>query len=404
MIFTLPALRTGALARVSGLLLACVFAAASHAAFVKNETLVSSQWDLIDAEYSQTRNAIVWSDSLGNLWLAGVDPVTGLFVPADGRGTLIDTNASNTSDLDLIGNGPEWITTAKGDQIVYTRFGVGVPHEQASARLALAETADGKVWTSRFLSANLQRNAPYASKDKGDKLPRISYVDPKGNHYWRNLYDSKSEKKVTAYPASFRSLRFVKGARAAVFVAPVAGIKQVHRVWLDTDVVEQLTFDAGNKDLHSVPWMWQAPEYANDYLLLTVVEDRELRVYRQVDPSTPAWEVVRTAVTPNNAILNSPEPFTYKSKSYVAFAAATRAPSYPTSLWLVNLDVSKPLLRQLTDDTTLRMRSDPEVYVTAEGAFLYFNRFDPSLSTTGEPNCNACSEGVFRSHTGLPLN
>lgn len=404
MSFTMLRSSRRVLLRAAGLFLAGALSFGSQAAFVQNETLVSSQWDLIDAEYSQTRNAIVWSDSLGNLWLARVDPVTGLFEPADGRGTLIDTYASTTDDLKLIGNGPEWITTAKGDQIVYTRFGVGVSHAQGTARLALAETKDGVVWTPRFLSANLQRNAPYASKDKGDKLPRISYVDPKGNHYWRNLYDGKSEKRVTAYPASFRSLRFVKGSRAAVFVAPVDGIKQVHRIWLDTDVVEQLTFDAGNKDLHSVPWMWKAPEYANDDVLLTLVEDRELRVYRQLDASTPAWEVIRTVATPSGAILNSPEPFVYKSKSYVAFAAATRAPGYPTSLWLVNMDASKPLLRQLTDDTTLRMRSDPEVYVTAEGAFLYFNRFDPSLSTTGEPNCNACSEGVFRSHTGLPLN
>lgn len=394
------ALRVSLLA-VTGVALAGI-AGATNAKFVKNESVVTAQWDLIDAEYSQSRSQIVWSDSVGNLWVAGVDPVSGLFVPANGKGTLVDTNASTTADLQTIGNGPEWLSTSKGDQIVYTRFAVGASHATGNARLGLAETTDGLSWTARFIAADLKRNAPYASKDKKDKHPRISYVDPKGNHYWREVYDGTTETLVTAYPTSFRSLRFVQGQRAVVFVAPVDGVKQVHRQWLDTGVVEQLTFDSGNKDLHSVPWMWPAPEFNDDYVLLTLVDDKELRIYRQTDPSTAAWEVIYSAVTPKSATLNSPEPFTYKSKSYVFFAAATKNSNYPTSIWLSNIKASDPLLRQLTDDSLLRMRSDPEVFITNDGVYLYFNRFDPAKSSQGQgPNCDACSEGVYRTFTGL---
>jgi hypothetical protein len=86
----------------------------------------------------------------------------------------------------------------------------------------------------------------------------------------------------------------------------------------------------------------------------------------------------------------------------VFFAAATGNPNYPTSIWLSNINAASPLLRQLTDDSLPRMRSDPEVYLANDGAYLYFNRFNPALGKAGDrPNCDACSEGVYRTYTGL---
>jgi hypothetical protein len=45
---------------------------------------------------------------------------------------------------------------------------------------------------------------------------------------------------------------------------------------------------------------------------------------------------------------------------------------------------------------------DPEFFATRDGGYIYFNRFDPSLSTDGTPLCAACSEGIFRAYTGIP--
>jgi len=36
---------------------------------------------LVDPEYNQRDLSLVWSDAVGNLWLAQLDPVTG-YVPA----------------------------------------------------------------------------------------------------------------------------------------------------------------------------------------------------------------------------------------------------------------------------------------------------------------------------------
>jgi hypothetical protein len=369
--------------------------------FTPNESLVSPQTDLLDAEYSQSRGQIVWADSVGYLWLAWVNPDTGLFMPSDGKGLLIDSDAMTTDDLKVVGNGPEWISAVRTDHIVYTKFLPNQPHTMVNARLAFAQQDLMGAWSYRFLAVNLRRNAPYASHDAGDTAPRISYVDPQGNHYWRNLLDASSETLVPWYPASYRSMRFVGGTRAAVFVAPVGGISQVFRYWLDTQVLEQLTFDDGDKDLHSVPWMWQAPEFGNAFVLSTLVNDVELRVYRQLDATGP-WTMIYSAASPQGGVLNSPEPFTYGGASYVFMAATVPPSNFPGTIFLSNIDASQPMFRQLTVDTPLRMRHDPEVFITNSGPYIYYNRFNPAMDPAGPPNCTACSEGVYRAYTGLP--
>jgi hypothetical protein len=309
-----------------------------------------------------------------------------------------------TADLKVVGNGPEWVSTAYTDQIVYTKFLAGQPHTMQNARLALAQQVSVGTWSYRFLAANLRRNAPYGSKDSGDTAPRISYVDPQGNHYWRNLFDGSSESLVPWYPASFRSMHFVNGARAAVFVAPVDGVSQVFRYWLDTKVLEQVTFDDGDKDIHSVPWMWQAPEFNNEFVLSTLVNDVELRIYRQPDSPSGVpgpWSMIYSATAPQGGLLNSPEPFTYNGKSYVFMAATIPPKNYPEAIFLSNIDAVQPMFRQLTVDTPQRMRNDPEVFITDSGPYIYYNRFDPAVDPSGPPNCAACSEGVYRTYTGL---
>lgn len=372
-------------------------AAPAPGAFTAAETLVSPQADLIDPEYSQARARITWVDGVGTLWIAAIDRATGLFIPANGKGTPIDTDAMTIDDLQVVGNGPEWLASATTDQIVYTKFAPGKPHTRANARLAIAAQNSSGVWAFRFLSP-YPRSAPYASSDAGDPSPRISYVDPFGNHYWRNINDPASEAQVSWYPDSYRSMRFARGARATVFVAPVAGISQVFRYWLDTQVVEQLTFDAGNKDLNSVPWMWQAPELGNEFVFSTVVDDSELRIYRQLDKSKPAWSVIHTAKEAGHGVLSSPEPFTHNGRSYVFLSCAVAPNAYQSTIFLSNIDSAAPMFRQLTPTDGSHARKDPEIFVTSSGPYIYFNRFDPAVPVPGMPGK---SEGIYRASTGL---
>ena len=380
------------------LVVAVLAAPAAHAG---NESLVSDQFDLIDSEFSQSRAMITWCDSTGGLWIADIDRDTGLFVPSDGKGTLIDQDAMRLEDLQIIGNGPEWISAAHGDQIVYTKFLPGEEHTVRSARLAVAGRRRSGDWSHTYLSPALRRNGPYASHDPGDALPRISYVDPIGNHYWRNPHDASSETRLTMVPNSSRSIRFVEGEQAMVFVTPVDGISQIFYLPLDTGIPAQVTFDAGNKDLHTVPWSWRAPEFGGDLVIATVVEDTELRIYRlsaDASEQDPAWRFTYSARTPPNGVINSPEPFVHNGKSYVVLSAGVPPYTLPSVIFLATIDPANPEMVQLTPDFPLRLRRDPEIFVTSHGPYVYYNR----LQLSDELFCPACNEGVYRSYTGLP--
>ena len=376
-------------------------ATAVAAPTIPSEELVSDQQDLLDPEYSQTRNMITWVDDSGKLWIADVDPKTGIFVPADGKGTLVDPDAMSTKDFRVLGNGPEWISTVYGDQIVYTKFFVGKPHVRATAQIALAQQVQGGAWEYGFLfPPGTPRAVPYSSHDPRDPEPRISYVDPSGNHYWRNLYDPASERRVENYPPNqyFLSMRFVEGERAGTYPRVVDGVSQVFYYDLDTGIDTQITFDSGDKDLASRAWVWHAPEFGGDKVMMTIADNIELRIYRE-HPGQQAWDLLRAIRTPNDGALNSPEYFVYGNASYVFFVGSVPPATYLSAVFLTNIDPADPQLVQLTPNSPDKARTDPEVFFTAEGPYIYYNvgAIEPDRSRY----CIPCNEGIFRTYTGL---
>jgi hypothetical protein len=378
------------------IVLASVAAAARAAPFMTNESQVTPRQDMFDPEYNLKRAKITWVDAIGRLWVANVDRTTGLLKPPNGMGVLVDPDALTASDQMMVGNGPEWLLGSGPDRIVYTKFVAGLPHDRGNARLAVAEQGTNGAWTYRFLD-DRNRLRPYASQDPRDTAPRISYVDAAGNAYWRVVDDPASEVLVAAMPPSrVLPMRFVGGLRATVFVASIGGADEVVRYWLDTGVVEQLTFDGGHGK--TTPFMWRAPEFDDDVLMLPVKEATELWVYRQLDKSSPVWTVVFRASAPPGTKIISQEPFVLGGKSYVFMAVMQQPDLNSSSIYISNIDAAQPLFRQITPDDPVRKRSDPEVFVTGDGqAYIYFAR----VNMGSGPPC-PCYEGIWRSNTGLP--
>lgn len=367
------------------------------------EILASSQPDLIDAEFSQERGQIVWVDRDAKLWVADVNRRTGSIVPSDGKGQLVDPAALRLSEVvGLTYNGPEWVPAADGVYIAYTKFLPGRPRTLVNARLAIArQLADG-TWEPRILQPELARNAPYASNDPGDPSPRITYVDPAYNHFWRDIDRPAGEEKIPDVPQTPKSVRFVNGARAAVFVAAAFGVQQVFRYDLDTKQLEQLTFDDGDKDIETVPWMWAAPEFDGSFVLMTVVDRNLLRFYRllPLPRGGLAWLPFDQREFPTGATVWSPEPFVYQGQSYAFMGLAVPPNNFSSEIWFVNLNELRPFMRRLDDPTLFKARMDPEAFVTELGPFIYYNRFDPT-KVPGMPLRPTGHEGVYRAHTGL---
>jgi hypothetical protein len=375
----------------------CLAATAAWADFTPNESAVAPELSSIDPEYDQQQAQVTWVDERGRLWVADVDRETGLFLPPSGKGVLVDRDALTARDLKKkVGNGPEWLPAQGVNRIVYTKFLPGQPHTLDNARVAMAVRDATGAWTSRFLT-DAPTFRPYSSQDPGDPKPRISYVDLDGNAYWRYADDDASQTPVPLMEAPrLLALRFVEGQQAVVYVARIAGRMQVVRHWLESGQIEQLTFDGEQETLMS-PFMWPAPEFGGDPVLLTSAGDStELRIYRQLDKSDPRWSVVRRIPAPAGTRFISAEPFIHAGRSYVTVAGIVAPNAYSSVIYLASVDPAQPLFRQLTPDLPLRARADPEVFVTSSGPYVYFFRTNKSRTSP----C-PCDEGVYRASTGL---
>jgi hypothetical protein len=193
------------------------------------------------------------------------------------------------------------------------------------------------------------------------------------------------------------ALRFSSGERAVVIVTDINGRKQIARWWHDEQRLEQLTFD-GDHETTSSPFVWKAPEYADDDVLVVTADSaREVRIYRRLDKSRPEWTIVHRVRAPvPDTKLSSAEPFVFGGKSYIFMSGVVPPYSFASTIFLANIDAAAPLFRQLTPDAPVRTRTDPEVFITATGPYVYYYRAD----RTDVAPC-PCYEGIWRTDTGL---
>ena len=185
-----------------------------------NEARASPQSDLIDYEFSQSRGMFVWNDCCGKLWVGKVDGSTGRFEPSDGKFMLVDPDSMTYQDARKTKNGPEWVSTSIGDVIVYTRY-AGY-HTDGNSRIGYAFPMQGphhlQLHQRRWLLVRnqpapaLPRKAPYGSHTPGDPAPRITYVDNREVHYWRELWNPASERMIPGFPDSNYPMRLTECA------------------------------------------------------------------------------------------------------------------------------------------------------------------------------------------------
>jgi hypothetical protein len=334
-----------------------------------------------------------WTDDDGNLWVASIDPATGEFIPSDGRGTLITTDSFTANEL---GNGPEWIYTDRGPQIVYTRR-IG-----NSKFIARAFVNNGN-WVTTPLSVGGGRQGPLGSLDRGDATPIVSYQGPNAGGirpvYLRQLNDSSTEQMIpTTNQYRTPGARSIPGTNAVIFSRFMPeGSNPPRQVFVydwDTRQLDQLTFDDGNK---KAVVMWQAPEYDNEYVFFVMVNESSLGIYRYLDldqNGSYRWTKIQSIAPPSEGrFIWSPEVFVYEGKSYISM---TMSPSYeqrsftvPTEVWMASIDPVDPLYRKLSGDVEW-VRQDPEVYFSDQGPYVYVSWFDEDKNTN-----------IYRLDTGL---
>ncbi|AGY56338.1 hypothetical protein [Gloeobacter kilaueensis] len=337
--------------------------------------------DMVDEEFDQTNDQFAWVESTsrgkGPLWLGKVDPKTGEFVPPTGKALQVDTDALT---LPKVFNGAEWAfanNDSLGNAIVYTKS------TDKDKALGVA-TFDGNVWTPSVLANSTGSQGPIGSRDNNDTAPRIFYfnTDPLTKQKvakWREIYNPATEAVVPNVDPP--GGRWVEGLRAVIYPTQLSRKeKQIFIYYVDTGVSEQVTFDAGEK---ITPFMWKAPEFGDDYLVMTVIDNVSVGIYRKLNGS---WQQINNLLIPSTSkpYVSSSEPFTYNGKSYL-FGLSQDDPN-PKSLsalsdvWVAAIDPANPYYAKVSDSTDQKRR-DPEVYITCQGPYIYFQRPNPSDSS-----------------------
>jgi hypothetical protein len=365
---------------------------------------------MIDAEFNLDRRLLTWVDTVsGDVWVAAYDFETGQFLPADGRGVLIEAAVSTGGDYPGLGftvNGPEWALGNHSDAIVYTRNNAPGDPTRGNALIGVATLGADGTWTRQTL-ATPRRNGPYGSLNRNDDA-MVSYQDALGNQFVRRLREGSAEVPLPGFASpglAPPTVRFADSANLVAYQALFDGVAQSVAFDLDTQVLTQLTFDSTAKDQS---WMWSAPEFDGALALVNNVGKSTITLYRpEVDGAgDTVYRVHASVAAPRGGKWFSLEPFVYQGRSYVIAQYTPRGLRHPASIWLVGFDPANPVLRQVTPDgLRTEARADPEVLPTAQGVLVLYSKFDTTKCTPANTStwlCMQALEGMFRADTGLP--
>jgi len=354
--------------------------------------------------FGKGNSRLVFAAADNTLWVGSVDFQTGAFVPADGRGELIDSNAAAATDY---GNGPEWTDAASGSSFSYTRYAPGQPHSDATASVAVASQGPGG-WSTSVVPNGSGRASPAGTLDGSDPDPRINYVaSDKSAWYWRRLSQPAVENVLPLSQLSDgNARRWVPDSRKIFFQGHPPGDPQlrdqVYTYDTDTGALEQLTF---NPQGVVGGMMWRAPEFKNEYAFFTMAKFRqEILVYRKLPGADQVlrWTIVKTIAAPAALpFFFSPEVFVHNGRSYIFFEVSASSKFFdltiPNQIAMSGVDPLRQDFRMLTNDSgTPRVRLDPEYFITAQGPFIYYNRLVPET-----PSHPAINDGVWRVDTNL---
>jgi hypothetical protein len=373
------------------------------------DVLASPTLSMIDPEFNFAKKMLTWVDTAdGNIWVADYDDQTGDFLPASGKGTLIEAGVSvggKSPGLGFTLNGPEWAMGSPTDYVVYTRTNAkGAPNSANSLIGVAYQNADGS-WTQKSLTPR-GRNGPYGSLSRSGKA-RISYQDGQGTHYVRAVDDATSEIALPGLTAAGITpvVRFADMANVVAYQVDVNGVKQAVSYNIDNATFRQLTFDAGNKDQS---WVFSAPEAGGRLALATLVDRSAIAMYLPVGDGNGGvtYEFYGSLAAPQGGQWFSLEPLVYQGHTYMLTQWSAAGSTIPTSIWLGGFDGGVPFLRQLTPDSIpSEARADAEFVPIATGVMITYSKFDTTKCTPRDPSNWLCMKGLlglFRADTGLP--
>ncbi len=354
-----------------------------------------------DIEYDHIGFQAAWQDQERNLWVAPIDQQTGeiLFTQAEQIDSGLALNAPISSGI-ATGNGPEWVYTEAGSQILYTlQIGPDGPQSWFVGRAQNTESG----WQAGLLPPGmLPGGAPNGTSIESDSSPFIKYItrDELGRRtlVWHQL--DNPEIGGTLLAQGFEGARWVPEEYAFVTTQGDRGeVNQILKADIDPQTGElEFTQLTNNTDtVKDKPRMWRAPEYDNELVILAQESDPQTRnqitsmgVYRQLEGAQNYSRIATiTSPSPDQPFIDVADVFVYNGRSYVLFSTLPTPDSRGGEVWIAGIDQELPFYRQLSDPNAEKPFNDPEYLITDSGVVVYFSQ--------------SRGRQIFRAETGLGL-
>jgi hypothetical protein len=386
-----------------------------------------------------------WTDRSGNIWIAHLNPATGLFVSPGANDELADTTAYFWNTW---GNGPEWaFSTQNGQvvsQLVYSRWQPGQPAQPqpgpgfagAAYTTQTAYNAFGQSnWAPKFLPGAIGKgngspgtnnsNLPEASQCNSDALSLVMFKNSASpiQDFTESVTSAPGTTPLLVpIPANVVSNgigeRFVPCTQQVTFQAQAPygtsgqTVQQVFWYNIATGVVDQITTDPTSK--YSA-FMFKAPDFGDNYILFTLANHTTIQVFEQTGTNgdgSPQFTLVNSIVSPdpNEIYLNTMEPFinctqqtctTYAYTTLCKTSTCANGITEPNGFAVVALSPATPMFNILVQAASFpaRQRLDPEYYITPNGPLLYYNRIVPE---SGSTRYNNEGEYFINMQLGIP--
>ena len=352
---------------------------------VVDDQVVSGETRIVDPEFDPVGSLVTWT-AQGDLWVAPVDPQTGDFILEEAQ--LIDTGLAPPTGG--VGRS-EWAYDVNGSQIVYTKDING------EFFLGRARQVDG-VWEAGLLldenGAPIPGSAPYGALDPEAESPRISYISGTNRRafFWLELDNPANRGRL---PGS--GFRWVVGEPESIVlsVATGDGFKQLFKYNTDTDTLTQLTFDAETIKRGAASFMWRAPEFNNELVLMATISssepssfpeviangagqdfvDKEIALYRNINGEWVKFNSISSPLL-ELPFVQSPEPFVVGNKSYISLVFAKEDTDGSVlidgteEVWVVGIDSEENFFRKISIEGS--PHNDPEYLVTNENSFVFY--------------------------------
>jgi len=355
---------------------------------VSDLRLGSSSLAYIDSEFAPSGGdtLTVFFDSALNVWIGNVAPDTGLFTTSTGQGQQLGTGSLFGS---LNVNGPEWGVDAQGSAVFFTGAdsnGIGQifrasPPFDTPVLDQLTSTTTGYTHAIANATWNAARNSTLLMGYRGIQSGS-AWQTGTLQAFWM---DEAQPGVLNFLPLPRGFYRWIPDTALAAFVPAATGggftSGQIYLFDADTGTNRQVSTDAGSK---VSPWGFYAPELHGEMLIVAVVDDTALAVYRDLSGGTGPWTRIATLSLPAGTgftKLTSAEPI-IRGRGVAGASLFTVEAQTPanddSSIWILGLtlDATPNFVRRVDDGAVNgaeALRRDPETFFGDDELLVYYS-------------------------------